>query len=205
MESWYSPINLSARLHQITSQSTWIFRIFREGMSPDRPSMSRIELSLWVLAPPWLTNKKCPHRKVPEGDNISSLVRARSPLSPVSQGIAPLLNNMSIFFHFILIQIHIDKGFLSTFGVILSTTCLGSKDVPVVRKQLTSFNVARAQILAATPNVGLVCCWFSLLLRGVFLQVLQFFPLVKKQLFQIPIRPGTHGRMSWNEYLTTTK
>ena len=59
MESWYSPINLSAILHQITSQSTWIFRIFREGMSPDRPSMSRIELSLWVLAPPWLTNKKC--------------------------------------------------------------------------------------------------------------------------------------------------
>ena len=132
--------------------------------------------------------------KVPEGDNLFSLVRARPP--PVSQGIAPLLNNMSIFFHFILIQIHIDKGFLSTFGVILSTTCLGSKDVAVVRKQLTSFNVARAQILAATPNVGLVCCWFSFLLRGVFLQVLQFFPLVKKQLFQIPIRPGTHGRMS---------
>ena len=34
MESWYSPVNLSAILHQITSQSTWIFRIFREGMSP---------------------------------------------------------------------------------------------------------------------------------------------------------------------------
>ena len=143
-------------------------------------------------------------RKVPEGDNLSSLVRARSP-PPVSQGIAPLLNNMSIFFISFWFKSISTRGFLSTFGVILSTTCLGSKDVPVVRKQLTSFDVARAQILAATPNVGLVCCWFSLLLRGVFLQVLQFFPLVKKQLFQIPIRPGTHGRMSWNEYLTTTK
>ena len=53
-------------------------------------------------------------RKVPEGDNLSSLVRARSP-PPVSQGIAPLLNNMSIFFHFILIQIHIDKGIFKYF------------------------------------------------------------------------------------------
>ena len=75
-------------------------------------------------------------------------------------------------FHFALIQIHIEEEFLSTFGVILSTTCLGSKDVAVVRKQLASFNVARAQILVATPYVGLVCCWFSLLLRGVFHQVL---------------------------------
>ena len=204
MESWHLPINLSARLHQITSQRTWIFRIFREGMSPDRPSMSRIELSLWVLAPPWLTNKKLLGRSLKVIIYLC-LWELVPPPPPVSQGIAPLLNNMFIFFHFILIQIHIDRGFLSTFVVILSTTCLGSKDVAVVRKQLTSFNVARAQILVATPNVGLVCCWFSLLLRGVFLQVLQFFPLVKKQLFQIPIRPGTHGRMSWNEYLTTTK
>ena len=86
---------------------------------------------------------------------------------------------------------------------------LGSKDVAVVRKQLVSFNVAfnvaRAQILAATPYVGLVCCWFSLLLREVFLQVLQFFALLKKQLFQIPILPGTHGRMSSNEYSNNYK
>ena len=188
MESWYSPINLSARLHQITSQSTWIFRIFREGMSPDRPSMSRIELSLWVLAPPWLTNKKCLRRSL----KVIIYLRLWELVPPpVSQGIAPLLNNMSIFFHFILIQIHIDKGFLSTFGVILSTTCLGSKDVAVVRKQLTSFNVARAQILVATPYVGLVCCWFSLLLRGVFHQVTLVFPSCQNTTF-------SNSNSTWN-------
>ena len=46
------------------------------------------------------------------------------------------------------------------------------------------------QILASTPYVCRVCCWFSYLLREVFLLVLRFFPLLKNQHFQIPIRPG---------------
>ena len=41
--------------------------------------------------------------------------------------------------------------------------------------------------------VGWVCCWFSPLLREVFLRVLRFSPLPKNQHFQIPIRSGTHG------------
>ena len=48
-----------SRLDQITSQSTWIFRIFREGKSPDPSSTSRYCISP-QYAPPRLTNKKCP-------------------------------------------------------------------------------------------------------------------------------------------------
>ena len=48
-------------------------------------------------------------------------------------------------------------------------------------------NVARVRILASTPYVGWVCCWFSPLLREVFLRVLRFSPLLKNQHFQIPI------------------
>ena len=51
-------------------------------------------------------------------------------------------------------------------------------------------NVARVQIPASTPYVGWVCCWFFPLLQEVFLQVLQFSPLLKNQHFQIPIWPG---------------
>ena len=53
-------------------------------------------------------------------------------------------------------------------------------------------NVARVQILASTPHVGWVCCWFSPLLREVFLWVVyvRFSPLLKNQHFQIPIRSG---------------
>ena len=50
--------------------------------------------------------------------------------------------------------------------------------------------VARVQIPASTPYVGWVCCWFSPLLREVFLRVLRFSPLLKNLHFQIPIRPG---------------
>ena len=42
-------------------------------------------------------------------------------------------------------------------------------------------NVARVQIPASTPYVGWVCCWFSHLLREVFLRVLRFSPLLKNQ------------------------
>ena len=41
-------------------------------------------------------------------------------------------------------------------------------------------DVVRAQIPASTPYVGSVCCWFSPLLREVFLRVLRFSPLLKK-------------------------
>ena len=61
-------------------------------------------------------------------------------------------------------------------------------------------NVARVRILASTPYVGWVCCWFSPLLREVFLRVLRFSPLLKNQHFQIPIRSGTHGRVSTSSY-----
>ena len=44
--------------------------------------------------------------------------------------------------------------------------------------------------------VGWACCWFSPLFRGVFLRELQFFPLLKNQHFQIPIRSGAHGHVS---------
>ena len=50
--------------------------------------------------------------------------------------------------------------------------------------------VVRVEILASTPYVGWVCCWFSPLLREVFLRVLRFFPLLKNRHFQIPIQPG---------------
>ena len=50
--------------------------------------------------------------------------------------------------------------------------------------------VARVQIPASTPYVGWVCCWFSPLLREVFLRVLRFSSLLKNLHFQIPIRPG---------------
>ena len=61
-------------------------------------------------------------------------------------------------------------------------------------------NVARVRILASTPFVGWVCCWFSPLLREVFLRVLRFSPLLKNQHFQIPIRSGTHGHVSTSSY-----
>ena len=61
-------------------------------------------------------------------------------------------------------------------------------------------NVARVRILASTPYVGWVCCWFSPLLREVFLLVLRFSPLLKNQHFQIPIRSGTHGHVSTSFY-----
>ena len=56
-------------------------------------------------------------------------------------------------------------------------------------------NVAWVQIPMSMPYVGWVCCWFSPLLREVFLRVLRFSPLLKNQHFQIPIRSGTHGHV----------
>ena len=48
--------------------------------------------------------------------------------------------------------------------------------------------------ICVTPYVGWVCCWFSPLLREVFLRVLRFSPLLKNQHFQIPIRPASGRR-----------
>ena len=47
-------------------------------------------------------------------------------------------------------------------------------------------NVARVRF--PVSYVGWVCCWFSCLLREVFLRVLRFSPLLKNQHIQIPIR-----------------
>ena len=38
--------------------------------------------------------------------------------------------------------------------------------------------------------VGRVCCWFSTLLREVFLRVLRYYPLLKNQHFQFQFDPG---------------
>ena len=77
-----------------------------------------------------------------------------------------------------------------------------SKGARVVQwwERLPPTNVARVRILASTPCVGWVCCWFSPLLREVFLRVLRFFPLLKNQHFEIPIRSGTHGHVSTSSY-----
>ena len=53
--------------------------------------------------------------------------------------------------------------------------------------------MARVQIPASTAYVGWVCCWFSPLLREVFLRVLRFSPLLNNQYFQIPTRPAMIG------------
>ena len=57
----------------------------------------------------------------------------------------------------------------------------------------SSTNVARDRFSDSTQYVGWVCCWFSSLLREVFLRVLRFPPLLKNQHFQILIR----SRIQW--------
>ena len=44
-------------------------------------------------------------------------------------------------------------------------------------------NVARVRFPVSASYVGWVCCWFLSLLREVFLRVLRFSPLLKKQHF----------------------
>ena len=60
-------------------------------------------------------------------------------------------------------------------------------------------NVSRVRFLDPASYVGWVCCWFSTLLREVFLRVLRFSPLSKNQHFQIPIRSKQWH--FWNEFL----
>ena len=60
-------------------------------------------------------------------------------------------------------------------------------------------DVARDRFSNSTQYVGWVCCWFSSLLREVFLRILRFSPLLKNQHFQILIR----SRIQWtnNHYV----
>ena len=48
-------------------------------------------------------------------------------------------------------------------------------------------NVSRVRFPDPASYVDWFCCWFSSLLREVFLRVLRFSPLLKNQHFQIPI------------------
>ena len=79
--------------------------------------------------------------------------------------------------------------FLETFPGNFCTVCMLAR---VVKwwECLPPTSVAWVQIPASMPYVGWVCCWFSPLLREVFLRVLRFSPLLKRQHLQIPIRPG---------------
>ena len=60
-------------------------------------------------------------------------------------------------------------------------------------------NVAWVQILASTPCVGWVSCWFSPLLREVFLWVLWFFTNISK--FQFDQESGRWRTTLWMCYL----
>ena len=54
------------------------------------------------------------------------------------------------------------------------------------------------QILASTPYVGWVCCWFSPLLRGVYLRALRFSPLLKN-----PTLPKSNSILNAQTHLNT--
>ena len=69
-------------------------------------------------------------------------------------------------------------------------TASGEQGMAQLWERSPPTNVARVQIPASTPYVGWVCCWFSPLLREVFLRLLRFSPLLKTQHFQIPIPSG---------------
>ena len=54
-------------------------------------------------------------------------------------------------------------------------------------------SVSRVRFPDPASYVGWVCCWFSTLLREVFLRVLRYSPLLKNQHFQFQFDPGMHG------------
>ena len=64
-------------------------------------------------------------------------------------------------------------------------------------------NVARVQLPASTPYVAWVCCWFSPLLREVFLRVLRFFPLLKNQHFDPNSNSICNAWTRLNEFIWT--
>ena len=61
-------------------------------------------------------------------------------------------------------------------------------------------NVAWVRFPDPASYVDWVCYWLSSLLREVFLRVIWFFPLLKNQHFQIPIR-SWNARRFLNEFL----
>ena len=60
-------------------------------------------------------------------------------------------------------------------------------------ERLPPTNVTQVPFPDPSSYVDWVSCWFSTLLREVFLRVLQFSARLKNQHFQIPIRSGMHG------------
>ena len=81
---------------------------------------------------------------------------------------------------------------------------LESKDGGVVRSFAPSTRVAWAEIPASKPCVAWVCCWFSPLLREVFLRVLlRFSPLLKTNIFKSQFEQESGGGRAtmWMCYL----
>ena len=64
-------------------------------------------------------------------------------------------------------------------------------------------HVARVRILASTPYVGWVCCWFSPLLREISLRLFRFYPLLKNQTLPISFNSIWNARTRFNELLRT--
>ena len=85
------------------------------------------------------------------------------------------------------------------------TDYLGSRDGAVVRA-LASHQCVLGSITGPGPGpgpiCGWVCCWFSTLLREVFLWVLWFSLLLKNQQFKIPNR-SRYAQTFLNEFLWT--
>ena len=82
---------------------------------------------------------------------------------------------------------------------------LGNRDGVVVRSLASHQCVPRVRFPDPASYVGWVCCWFSTLLREVFLRVLRvlrFSPLLKNQHFQILIW-SWNSRTFLNEFLWT--
>ena len=73
----------------------------------------------------------------------------------------------------------------------------GGRDVTCAPALASKENTRRTQELILS---FIWFSWFSPLFREVFLRVLRFSPLLKKQHFQIPIRSGTHGLISTSSY-----
>ena len=63
-------------------------------------------------------------------------------------------------------------------------------------------NVSRVRFPDPASYVGWVYCWFSTLLREVFLQVLRFSFFLKANISKFYFDPGMHGHF-WNEFLWT--
>ena len=69
---------------------------------------------------------------------------------------------------------------------------------------LAPTNMARVQILASTPSVGCVCCWFRLLCSKRFFSGYSGFPLSSKtniSKFQFDQESGRRRTTLWMCYL----